>query len=496
MALIDGLVAYWKLDGDALDAHGANDGTFANASYAAGKINNGGVFAFNGNQAAAAWISVANTNFQVADFSFSAWAKTTANTGMIFEVWDQAANFYRGWELHVTAAGVAELITGHGAGTYQAYTGTTAINDGRLHHFWVTYDSATRALKLYLDGVLEISGTAPSAIQMSAAVKVRIGINEYQPGNFAEWFAGVIDEIGFWGVTKTPADGAAIYAAGAGLPYPLLGAPPTLTSVSPATGVATGGTALTLTGTDFVTGATVTVGGVAATSVVFVNSTSLTCVSPAGPLGAADVVVTNPDTQTGTLAAGFAYTAAPPDPLTVEAQTLIRLLPPGRVWNFEVGGSLRKVLLAIGDELARVRARGVDLINESDPRTASETLADWEEMLALPDDLVTAIPGTTAGRRVAIAAKYAARGGQSYSFFSTLCSACGYPLVSITLYAADFTRSGTLRSGDALSGTAWAYTMTVTVTAAASPPALTHAQLEAVVRKATHSHINVLFVYV
>jgi hypothetical protein len=64
----------------------------------------------------------------------------------------------------------------------------------------------------------------------------------------------------------------------------------------------------TLTGTDFVSGATVTFGGTAATGVTFVSSTSMTCSTPsAGTEGAVDVQVTNPDSQAGTLANGFTY---------------------------------------------------------------------------------------------------------------------------------------------------------------------------------------------
>ena len=82
---------------------------------------------------------------------------------------------------------------------------------------------------------------------------------------------------------------------------------PTITSVAPATGPAAGGTAVTITGTGFANGAKVTFGGTAATAVMVVNSTSITCTTPAGTVGAQNVVVTNSDGQKGTLAAGFTY---------------------------------------------------------------------------------------------------------------------------------------------------------------------------------------------
>ena len=80
-----------------------------------------------------------------------------------------------------------------------------------------------------------------------------------------------------------------------------------VTGVTPDNGRILGGDELTLTGEGFFTGMTVTVGGAAATSVVVVTSTSCTCITPIGLVGAKDVVVTtikNADTLTG----GFTYT--------------------------------------------------------------------------------------------------------------------------------------------------------------------------------------------
>lgn len=86
---------------------------------------------------------------------------------------------------------------------------------------------------------------------------------------------------------------------------------PTLTSISPTAGALAGGATLTLTGTGFITGATVKVGGVTCTSPVVGSSTSATCTLPAGAAGVVDVVLTNPDGQAVTLSSSFTYQAAP-----------------------------------------------------------------------------------------------------------------------------------------------------------------------------------------
>ena len=87
-------------------------------------------------------------------------------------------------------------------------------------------------------------------------------------------------------------------------------APPTVTSVSPNSGSAAGGTAVTITGTNFVTGATVTFGSTAATNVVVVSGTQITAATPAGSAGAVTVTVTVSG-QSGSLATGFTYVVAP-----------------------------------------------------------------------------------------------------------------------------------------------------------------------------------------
>jgi hypothetical protein len=87
-------------------------------------------------------------------------------------------------------------------------------------------------------------------------------------------------------------------------------APPTLSAIIPSSGPSSGGTVVTLTGTDFQTSATVAIGGTAATNVSVLSATQLMATAPAGSAGAKAVVVTNPDGQSATLPGGFLYTSA------------------------------------------------------------------------------------------------------------------------------------------------------------------------------------------
>ncbi len=86
----------------------------------------------------------------------------------------------------------------------------------------------------------------------------------------------------------------------------------TLTSVSPSSGPIAGGTLVTLAGAGFQAGATVSFGGSPATSVTVVSATQITCVTPSGALGPANVTVLNPDTTSATLAGGFTFMGPAP----------------------------------------------------------------------------------------------------------------------------------------------------------------------------------------
>ena len=90
--------------------------------------------------------------------------------------------------------------------------------------------------------------------------------------------------------------------------------PPTISSVTPSSGPTSGGTSITISGSGFMTGANVFVGGSQATMISVPSSTRITAVTPAHAAGTADIVVINDDDQMGTLASGFTYAAPPPVP--------------------------------------------------------------------------------------------------------------------------------------------------------------------------------------
>lgn len=78
-------------------------------------------------------------------------------------------------------------------------------------------------------------------------------------------------------------------------------------TISPSGGSTNGGTFVTISGSDFAAGATVTFEGVAADYVEVVNSNIIQAILPAGSAATAAVVVTNPSGEKGTVPGGYTY---------------------------------------------------------------------------------------------------------------------------------------------------------------------------------------------
>jgi hypothetical protein len=113
--------------------------------------------------------------------------------------------------------------------------------------------------------------------------------------------AGVVD------IAVTTASGTGTLTGG----YTYVPAPaPTLTAVSPSQGFTSGGTSVSLGGTNLTGATAVSFGGTPALSFTVDSDNLVSAVVPAGSAGAVDVVVTTP-LGTATLEDGFTYVVAP-----------------------------------------------------------------------------------------------------------------------------------------------------------------------------------------
>lgn len=180
------------------------------------------------------------------------------------------------------------------------------------------------------------------------------------------------------------------------------------------------------------------------------------------------------------------------------------LLPQGAAWPREAEATLTKLLAALAEELARVDARAEDLLDEADPRTAYELLADWERVAGLPDPCVTDTQSTDQ-RRAVLVARLAHLGGQSAAYFINIAVALGYPGATVSEF-----RPATCNDdcNDAIGTEDWRFAWRLNLPQAAAVFVATcnstcndalqgwgNTALECVVNRVKPAHTTVLFAY-
>jgi phage-related protein len=162
------------------------------------------------------------------------------------------------------------------------------ISNDAWHRLQVTFDGSY--IELFVDGAK--LGQQSTTIQPTNQTW-KIGSR-----NSGEEFQGYIDNFV---LATTDYGGAAISFTN----------PPTVTSIDVTSGTNDGGTQVVITGTGFVTDATVDLGGTAATGVTVDSATSITCTTPAHVNGVVTITVTNTDAGAGSLENGFTYFSSP-----------------------------------------------------------------------------------------------------------------------------------------------------------------------------------------
>jgi len=117
--------------------------------------------------------------------------------------------------------------------------------------------------------------------------------------------------------------------------------------------------------------------------------------------------------------------------MNAHADLLKLLLPP--VAYDRTGKQLSDELAAEGAQLDRFAAMVQEILAETDPRTTSYLLADWERVYGLPDECSQPAE-TIIDRRLRLASKVAETGGISKTYFLQLATALGYQNISITSF--------------------------------------------------------------
>lgn len=205
---------YYKLDSNANDSVGSNNGTATNVSWVAGKIGNAG--SFNGTSSKIA----TPYNMPYASFSINMWVKENNNTGtQNFISWRQNGNGNPIVSIF-NVSGTVTFRLRSAAGTGLTDRSATAGSTSAYHMYTFTYNSSSGAMEIYIDGSLSGTSKTYSGGTWSGIDSGRLG-NEFING---EYLNGIIDEVGLWStVVLSASEISELYNGGAGVTYPFGG---------------------------------------------------------------------------------------------------------------------------------------------------------------------------------------------------------------------------------------------------------------------------------
>ncbi|QGK73460.1 S-layer family protein [Flavobacterium sp. SLB02] len=194
---VTNLIAYYKFEGNAVDATGNNSGTFQGATPtpSADRFNNTGkAYNFNGTTNC---ISTSNLYVNPASVSVSSWFKTTTTIGgalVGFSSIQTGGGGTRDRFIYMTSTGV--LYFGVAPGAAKKYINTTtSYNDGNWH--MVTATLGGGGMKLYVDGVLSASDLTITTAETTTGYW-RLGysdISTWPNESSSHFFQGTLDDM-------------------------------------------------------------------------------------------------------------------------------------------------------------------------------------------------------------------------------------------------------------------------------------------------------------
>jgi hypothetical protein len=253
-------------------------------------------------------------------------------------VWGGGATTTGGAGTPATGSHTIQAAVGNGGGGTISPIGSVNVNDGDDQLFTITPNTGYHITDVVVDGVSK--GIIPSYtfnnVDQDHSIVASFAIDTFtitpSAGPHGAISPGTPRTVNYGSTptfTFTPAPGYLATATVDGVPVALTGntytfpavtadhtinalfspLPPTFTSITPNSGPIVGGTPVTIVGSNFVSGGSfgVTIGGAAATSVVWVDTSHITAVTPAGTAGVQTVVITNNDGQFVTGVGAYTY---------------------------------------------------------------------------------------------------------------------------------------------------------------------------------------------
>lgn len=224
--LLNNIISYWKLDdlaGNAIDSASANDGTVFGATQGvAGKI--GTAYSFDGLND---YVNIDPLVAGVATNTIGAWSiwakPSLGSVDRIFSIADTSANEFVILSMNATGTISGQLRTVV-ENKWAFTTDNIVLTDGVFSHIVLNMDGVEP--NLYVDNV-DVPITFAISTDKTAWIVDLTGADNARMATFrrngladADFYDGVLDEIGVWSRNLTISEIAELWNGGAGLTYP------------------------------------------------------------------------------------------------------------------------------------------------------------------------------------------------------------------------------------------------------------------------------------
>ncbi len=203
------LVAHWPLDGNAEDLLGNHDGAESGVIFGVeGAANHTGTAAeFNG------FSSTITVPFDSAmnpeSFTLSMWVNADSTNGFASPVTsrDDTPTSVHGYLVYNDSSGNWNFWTGTGgpSGAWNQMSGGK-VEIGSWTHIAVSYDDGSQTKKLYVNGSLASSNSAPNLYSKNGPQSENLHIGSGADSGGAFFFDGLIDDVALWDHALTSAE--------------------------------------------------------------------------------------------------------------------------------------------------------------------------------------------------------------------------------------------------------------------------------------------------
>lgn len=184
----DSEVAFYKMENNANDSTGSNNGADSNVTFTSGS----GLFGtyaanFNGSSS---YIETGIDHSSLSALSYSFWFKQNSSTGN--------SRIFGGVNAGVTNSGMFRVREDNDQINYYsinntAYTFSKGLTDGVWHHIALT-DNGSTGVKLYVDG-LNITSPTSSSSTTSTNTNLQIGRGRNNGGTISDYTNGSLDQV-------------------------------------------------------------------------------------------------------------------------------------------------------------------------------------------------------------------------------------------------------------------------------------------------------------